>query len=973
MPELNLLGPVELRAAGMQFDAGPRKQRTVLAALLVDAGRPVPVAELIDRVWDQAPRQVRGALHTYVTRLRRLLAQAAQADGTSADLSYRAGAYTLSVDLDRIDLHRFLRLVEQGRAPGLADTERARLLRAALRLWRGTPLAGLSGSWVEQVGETLAQQRLAAVLALAPAELRLGRANAVVDELRGLLKEHPLSEPLAAQLMRALHQAGRGAEALDCFARVRRRLVEELGTEPGSELRRVHQALLRGDPDAPPPGPADRQAAPAPARRGPLPPCTPAQLPPAGQGFTGRDALLARLDGLADAADRRSGPVVVAVLSGTAGVGKTALAVHWAHRARHRFPDGQLYVNLRGFDVTGSAMSPGEALRGFLDALQVPAHRIPASLDGQVGLYRSLLADKRVLVLLDNARDAEQVRPLLPSSPGCLVVVTSRNQLSGLVVVEGAHSLVLDLPTIAETRRLLANRLGSDRTATQRSAVDDIITRCARLPLALAVVAARAAAAPTFPLDALADELREAQGALDAFAGGDTTTDVRTVFSWSYQTLSPPAARLFRLLALHPGPDISTPAVASLAGVPRPRARQLLAELLSAHLLTEHAPRRFSIHDLLRAYAGELTQAHDSDAERCTVTRRLLDHYLHSAYAAVLLLDPHRTRPPLTGLQPGVTPVRPTDRRSAMAWLRTERPVLLAVLAYATRTQHEGHIWQLAQLLASWFERQGHWRDWTESQLAALGAARRLGDPGVQAEIHRSLGRARLRQGRVEEGHRHHRTALTLATASGDRCGQARVHAELAAAWHPGVPARYLHRHVRAALDLERELGDRVARADVLATVGWACAQLGEHERAVGHCHRALTLQEETGDRAGAALSRSTLGYAYHHLGRHRTAVDCLRAAAIEFGELGDPYREATSLTWLGDSHRAAGELDAAGLAWRRALPPLDRIDPSRAEQVRARLRGLESRELVAVGVGPAYPTGVGGGWTAAPAGTDQL
>ncbi|HEY0699112.1 MAG TPA: transcriptional regulator, SARP family protein, partial [Micromonospora sp.] len=570
------------------------------------------------------------------------------------------------------------------------------------------------------------------------------------------------------------------------------------------------------------------------------------------------------------------------------------------------------------------------------------------------GRYRSLLADKRMLVLLDNARDAEQVRPLLPGSPGCLVVVTSRNQLSGLVAVVGAHSLVLDLPTIAETRRLLANRLGPDRTAAQRSAVDDIITRCARLPLALAVVAARAAAAPTFPLDALADELRETPGALDAFAGGDITTDVRTVFSWSYQTLTPPAARLFRLLALHPGPDIGTPAVASLAGLPVQRARQLLAELLDAHLVTEYVPRRFSIHDLLRAYALELAQAHDSEAEQCAVVRRLLDHYLHSAYAAAVLLDPHRTRPPVTGLHPGVTPERPVDRRTALAWLTTEHQVLLAVVACAARTGNESHTWQLAQALAGHLERRGHWPDWAETQLAAFGAARRLGDRSAQAEAHRDLGRAYLRLGRIEEAGHHQRRALALAAELDDRCGQARAHAELASGGWPSGPDRPPYpveerlRHARRALELQAGPGDRVARADVLDAVGWCHARLGRLEPAVDLFHQALELQQETSDRHGAAVSWAGLGYAEHRLGRPCVAVEHHQRAVDLFRDLGDAYREAVTLVRLGDSHQAAAEQDAALAAWRRALPSLDGLDPARADAVRTRLRDVEGRELLA-------------------------
>jgi NB-ARC domain len=370
----------------------------------------------------------------------------------------------------------------------------------------------------------------------------------------------------------------------------------------------------------------------------------PAQLPPAVPAFIGRDAELASLDALLHPKAAAAGPatVVIAALSGTAGVGKSALAVHWAHRAAAQFPDGQLYVNLRGFDPDGAAMEPSEALRGFLDALGAPATRIPESLSAQAGLYRTLLAGKRILVVLDNAKDAGQVRPLLPGSPGCLAIVTSRNQLTGLVATDSAYAMTLDLLGSGDARELLALRLGSRRVAREPDAVDEIIAGCARLPLALTIAAARAAGSPSFPLAVLATELREATRALDPLNGGDPATDVRAVFSWSYHALTTDAARLFRRLGLHPGPDIALPAAASLAAIPQDRARALLGELTRAHLLAEHAPGRYAFHDLLRAYATELARAHDSQNVRNAAAHRVLDHYLHTGVLLVF-----RTADPL--------------------------------------------------------------------------------------------------------------------------------------------------------------------------------------------------------------------------------------------------------------------------------------------------------------------------------------
>src|SRR5262249_40894759 len=451
----------------------------------------------------------------------------------------------------------------------------------------------------------------------------------------------------------------------------------------------------------------------------------PRQLPKAPVAFTGRvreldrlnEALTAVLDP-AEPADERVGVVVISAIAGTAGVGKTALAVHWAHQVADRFPDGQLYVNLRGFDQVGAVMGYAEAGRGFRDALGVPVAGIPVGVDAQAALYRSVLAGRRMLVVLDNARDPGQVRPLLPAAPGCLVLVTSRNQLCGLVAADGARLLTLDLLTRAEARTLLARRLGPDRTAAEPDAVEEIITRCARLPLALAVVAARAATHPRFPLHALTADLRGVHDRLDALDGGDLATDVRAVFSWSYQALGGGAARLFRLLGLHPGPDISTPApvtpppaAASLAARPAPGARALLAELARANLVVEHAPGRHTSHDLLRVYASQLAQTIDSDGERRAATGRMLDHYLHTAYAADRMLYPARDPIMLAPLRPGVTPEQPADHQQALAWFTAEHPALLAAVEYAGATGWDTHTWQLAWTLWTFLHWQGHWHD----------------------------------------------------------------------------------------------------------------------------------------------------------------------------------------------------------------------------------------------------------------------
>ena len=442
----------------------------------------------------------------------------------------------------------------------------------------------------------------------------------------------------------------------------------------------------------------------------------PAQLPHAVAGFVGREDVLAALDARAvTMAGGGPSPAVTLVVAGTAGVGKTALVVHWGHRVARRFPDGQLYANLRGFDPSGSVVSPAEALLGFLNALGVPPERTPTDLSARVGLYRSLLAGRRVLVVLDNARDADQVRPLLPGAPGCLVVVTSRDDLSGLVAVEGARPLTVDVLSADEARRLLAARLGPDRIAAQPAApwlgrgaapdaadpakaVEEIIVRCGRLPLALAIVAARAAARPGLPLARLADELREA--GLAALSIADSATDVRAVFGWSYQTLGEEAARLYRLLGLHPGPDLSLPAVASLAGADPPTVQAWLGVLTRAHLLTEPAPGRYTLHDLLRAHATELAVAVDDAADRHEAVLRLLDHYVHTGHTAALLLHPERDAPPLPPPREGVVRVEPSTANAAAAWFAAEHDTLLAAADRAA-DGFEAHARHLAWILAA--------------------------------------------------------------------------------------------------------------------------------------------------------------------------------------------------------------------------------------------------------------------------------
>ena len=931
---IRLLGPVQVLAAGRVLPVGPPQRRTVLAALAADAGRLVRLDTLVDRVWDQSPpSQPYPALYAHITGIRRVLGQANAADDSQspARLVHQAGGYLLQVHPDQVDWHGFRRLTATARPQDCPDPDRARLLGQALDLWQGPALADLPGEWAARMRETWGKDRLDTAVDWAKACLRLGRHAQVIGPLRALVAEHPVAERPVAALIRALAADGRTAEALDCFAAVRGRLDAHLGARPGPELTTLNETILHAA--TPAPASRVRQAV------------VPAQLPRDVYGFSGRGEELARLDAvLAGATAEAPTAVVISAVSGTAGVGKTALALHWAHRVADRFPDGQLYVNLRGFDPGGHVTAPAEAVRGFLDAFDVPPERIPASLDAQAGLYRSLLAGRRILVVLDNARDAEQARPLLPGTPTALALVTSRSQLTPLVAADGAHPLTLDLLTEAEARELLARRLGPARVAAEPQAAEEIIASCVRLPLALTIAAARAATRPDFPLTTLAAELADAGGRLDALFAGDAATEVRAVFSWSYTALTPPTARLFRLLGLHPGPDTSAAAAASLAGHPLSMVRPLLAELTRASLLAEHIPGRYAFHDLLRAYAADLTHTHDTDDQRHAAVGGLLDYYLHAAYTADRLLQPARDpiAVALVPPAPGVTPEHPADYGQAMAWLTTEHAVLFATVRLAAGAGFDTHTWQLAWALVTFLERRGHWHDLAAAWQAALDAARRLDDPPARAYAHRLLAYAHLRLRRYPDAHTHLHRALDRYAQTGDRSGQAHTHNSLGSLWErQGRPDQALS-HAQQSLALFQAAGNRRGQANALNAVGWSHALLGDHQQALTHCGQALTQFRELGDRDGEADTWDSLGYAHHHLAHHTEAVDCYQHALDLYRDLGARYDEADTLTNLGDTHHAAGDPAAARTAWQQALDILAGLDHPDATVLRTKLHDLD-------------------------------
>lgn len=711
------------------------------------------------------------------------------------------------------------------------------------------------------------------------------------------------------------------ADALGLRGEVRRALIADAG-------RRLGDGGETGETTPPP-----DQLARAGNER-----IVPRQLPASMRQFVGREPELAALTGLADQADGVAGAVVISALGGTAGVGKTALALHWAHQVARRFPDGQLYLNLRGFDPSESPMPLAEAIRGLLDALGVPAGQIPASVNAQAGLYRSLVSGRRMLVVLDNARDEGQVRPLLPGSPGCLVVVTSRSHLAGLVAVEGACALTLDVLTETEAYELLAQRLGAACMAQEPDGAAELIGLCVRLPLALAIAAARVSALPHLRLSSFAEELKDAGRSLDALDAGDRLASVRAVFSWSLTNLSAPAVRMFALLGVHPGPDITIPAAASLAGVRPTRARRALAELTRACLLTEHTSGRYAFHDLLRAYAAEQTAVTDSEEAWYAALHRMFDHYLHTAHAAALLLSPSRTPVTLAAPRPDVTPEHLASYQEALDWFEAERQVLLAAVTLAAETGFDVHGWQLPWALADFLDRRGHWHDGATLQRTALAAATRLCDTLGQAMAGRALGKACAWLTDYDQARGHLADSLRRYRQLGDRDGQARVHQSLN--WVCERQARYGDAlgHAEQALALFQAIDDQAGQAAALNAIGWCHVLLGDPQRSRTFCRRALALNRERGNRRSEALTWDSLGYAEHQVGRFAKAAACYRRALHLFQECGDRFYEAEILTHLGNTRHAAGDPQEARAAWQAALDILDDLRHPDADQVRAKL-----------------------------------
>jgi DNA-binding SARP family transcriptional activator len=950
---VGLLGPVEIGPAGGVMAPVPQPRLRVLLGLLsVVAGQVVTAESLVDGLWGEewSPGREKN-LHSQVSTLRRRLEQTEPGGG--GRLARAGTGYRLVLGPGELDVAVFRDLAGRGREAARAgDAAAAReLLGQALGVWRGAALADAAPLCPRLAGEAarLEEARAAAVEERVGCDLALGRHAEVVEELAGLVAQFPLRERLAGLLITALYRCGRRGEALAAYDNTRRVLAEELGLDPGPELAGLQARVLADDPALTAPAPPAAGAG-----------VVPRQLP-AGLGFfAGREAELKQLDelldqaGLPDGVNGNGGPggaVVISAVAGTAGVGKTALAVHWAHRVAARFPDGQLYVNLRGYDP-GAAVTPEEATAWFLAALGMPASQIPAGPAERAGLYRSVLAGRRVLIVLDNARDAAQVRPLLPGGGGCLVVVTSRSALAGLAAAEGARPLRLGPLDDEQAALVLVARLGPERVAAEPEAAAELISRCGGLPLALAVMAARAAADPDLPLAVLAAQLAWAPEAgaaaarqpggegpprLEVLDTGDPATSLRELLSWSHRQLSEPTAMMFALLGVHCGPDITVPAAASLAGGPRPDARRALAELADASLAAEHRPGRYVMHDLVRGYAAAQARQTLSEADIGEAISRSLDHYLHTG------LNSYDLPPPWTPAQPapGVLPEQLADEAGLLDWARAEHQVLLQATAQAAAAGLITRAWQIFYGQAYFLVGQGYWADLRATAQAVLAAAQAAGDQIALGWTHAAIGYYSTLAGAPDQGRAHEQQALGHFRQADDLPGQAFAHlaASLAYGWAGDLAEAV--KQGEAALALYRQTSDPTGRGWASAGLGECHAYLGNYDLARSYARQALQVTREDGDPTTLAFAWHALGLVHSRLGDPREAISCYQHA-LAFAR---KRENSMALKWLvivladfGDACQAAGDLPAAAGAWRQALQILDDLRLPDDMGVRARL-----------------------------------
>jgi DNA-binding SARP family transcriptional activator/tetratricopeptide (TPR) repeat protein len=922
---------------------GGSKPRRLLAALALHLGETVSTGQLIDIVWDGSPpRSARENLLTYLWSLRRSL-KSAGCPGLL--ISASPPGYVLTAPPDEVDWLRFTTLAEVGRQCLDADpAAAASSLRAALELWRGPALADVADSLpaLRARIDALDEARLIALELRIQADLARGGHEGLVAELGPLVAEHPLREQLRGSQMMALYRSGRQAEALATFRRLRELLADELGIDPTPDLQRLHEAMLRGDPQLAPPAPV-QGAVPGPASASPsevLPreaaglPRAPRQLTAPVAGFIGRFAQLSQLDAVCR--DTTNGGRIVAI-TGPAGVGKTALAIRWAHQVQDQFPDGTLFADLRGYDPVARPAEPGEVLDGFLRTLGVPTETIPPAEQARAALLRSVLSDQRILLVLDNAATAAQLRPLLPGSPRCMVVSTSRSTLSGLVARDGA--VRIPVPPLAgdESIALLRGRVGPQRADGEPEATAEVARLCGGFPLALRIAAERAALTAGQPIAELASQLADEHDRLRVLATDDDDTAVSAAFWLSYQRLEPPASRLFRLLGLHPGPEFSLPAARAVAMLAQPAARAALAALTGVHLLEQTGHDRFRFHDLIAAYAAERAADEESDAARGAAVRQVLSWYLYTADAADGMLIPQRPRRELPPAPDGCQPLAFATREEAMTWCESERVNLVAAARQALAAGEYEIAWLLPAALSSFYMLSRLWHDWVDSFVTGLEATRQLGDRAAEAMLLAGLGAAYGDLARFDDAHDCLARALGLLTDLGDRQGQGRVQLNLG--FLNWKRQRYDEGTAcfQEALAIFTEIDEPYGKGMALNNLGEAWRERVGPEEGLPFLRRALDIFRGLGDRYSEAAVLDSLGCAYRDLRRFDEALRTFRQAIALRAEVADRHGEALTLTHIAEALELSGDEAQARDTWRQALAIYTDLGDPRAAGIRDR------------------------------------
>ncbi|MFD0318595.1 AfsR/SARP family transcriptional regulator [Streptomyces flavalbus] len=915
-----VLGPLLVRVADRAVPIGSPKCRVVMAALILADGEPVPSTLLAEAVYaHQAPARPVNAVHQLVLRLRRGLAAAGAADSVATD----GDGYRLAAPPGATDLSRWTTLRHRADAArGAGDLARElTALDEALAVWRGAPLADVPSDLLHRRHlPVLTEQRRQAEERRVDVALALGRYAEAIGPLLEVTARQPLREKPWAQLMTALHGSGRRTEAIEAFHRARVHLRDELGVEPGELVQRTLQELLQDTPAVTAPATAPRPV--------------PRHLPAERVAFSGRYAETATAQAALSGADgHRPGLVVV---TGMPGVGKTSLAIHVARRVVPRYPDGQLWVDLRG--ASPSVTTPQQALTSLLRALGHPTMSIPEDPEDQVGLFRSLLDGQRVLIVLDDARSAEQVRPLLPGEPGCGVLVTSRADLLGLAVTDGAVRVRLAPLSDGEAREMLRRRLGEPKVLADPAATARLLERTGRLPLALAVVAARAAAGPDAPLAELDAQLAAAGSRLDALSSGDERTNLRAVFSWSFDALSPGAADVFVRLGLHPTHELSLTAAASLAGRPVTEIAAGVEELVATNIVNRVSGGRLALHDLVHEFAAELAGARLDAGERDRAVHRLLDHYNGTCHAAARTVDPARVSIPLPAPAAGAAVTDFAGAADAKAWLVRERDTLLAASALAVARGLARHCWQLGWGLADFLVSSADWSSLEVLLRTSLAAGEGETYGMSLAHAHQLIGRA-LRHLDHPSGAVHHlQRAVAAARRVGDTLAEARALGGLGAVAEDRGDWRSALVHDRDVLRLVREHGLGAVEAEALNHVGWDLAQLGSYAEALDYCTQSLDLARAGGDQRIEAAAWDSLGLIHRLELRREQALEAYGHALRIRRALDHRVGVGETHIHLGDAHAAFGALADAVAHWRAGIAELDRASPGRARRERARL-----------------------------------